>query len=348
MKKRCLINKNSKKELGFNLNKKHVLHVGLFTHGKNQKHILEVAKKCLDENIEFHFVGNQSENFRDYWEPLMKDWPKNCVWHGERSDVDKFYRAADLFYFPSLFELSPISIKEAIAHKLHLFLTKLDTYENTYDKCATYIDENIDQCVDKLLSFFDFKKSVKPPILHILTDIDAEREVKSMQSLTKLSDFGYNYVPIISKRYTEYPPKESCKYPEKISLEPNGKLTPAHYGCYLGHKKAFEKGLEINSEYMLIFECDAVIDISYENFLKKIEFAMAKIKKDDLLLFSFGFHNHSNIINKKEDYWIVNAIYGAHAYLIPKKSYSIIKNIYDKEKWNVADLFFNDNFHLLK
>jgi glycosyltransferase involved in cell wall biosynthesis len=125
---------NAKNELNFDLNKKHILHVGLFTPGKNQKEIIELARLCKDNNFVFHFVGNQAENFRDYWEPLMIDFPDNCIWHGERDDVDKFYMASDLFYFPSLFELNPISIKEAIGYSLPIMIRNLNTYNGEYDK----------------------------------------------------------------------------------------------------------------------------------------------------------------------------------------------------------------------
>ena len=49
-----------------------------------------------NERVKFHFVGNQAINFKDYWEPIMQDFPDNCVYHGERDDVDKFYKASDM------------------------------------------------------------------------------------------------------------------------------------------------------------------------------------------------------------------------------------------------------------
>jgi hypothetical protein len=285
-------------------------------------------------------------NFENYWSPIMKELPSNCVWHGELMDVEQFYKAADLFYFPSKFELSPIAIKEALSYNLPLFLTKLETYESDYDDVATYITEDVNDAVNKLLNHFSIdeknnKNKVK--FLHILTDIDTDREIKSMQSLTKMQNFGHKYLPIVSRRYTDIPPADTCQYPEKISMEPGNKLTPAHYGCYLGHRKAFEVGMESNSEYIMICECDAVIDVSNEEFDKKIQFAIQKINDDNLLMFSFGYHNNTDILEKKLDYWIVNRFYGAHAYLIPKKSFEIIKKVYDTKKWNVADLFFADN-----
>lgn len=133
----------AKKQLGFDLNYKHVLNVGLFTPGKNQGELMELAKLCENEPITFHFVGNQAENFRHYWEPIMKTIPNNCIWHGERSDVDIFYKAADAFYFTSNFELNPLVIKEALSYNLPTFIKKLETYRNEYDDKVHYITGNI-------------------------------------------------------------------------------------------------------------------------------------------------------------------------------------------------------------
>ncbi len=340
--------KEAKKKMGFDPNYYHVLHIGLFCEWKNQSHIIELAKKCLGLNIMFHFVGNQADNFSEYWKPLMDSIPENCIWHGEREKVEDYYKASDLFYFPSLFELSPIAVKEAISFGLPLFLTKLETYGNEYDSLATYINGDIPDAYTKILNHFKLTKNKKITALHILTDIDVDREIKSMQSITKLKDFGFTYKPIVSKRFTELPPKDTCEYPDRISYTPGNTLTPAHYGCYLGHRKAFEEGIKLKSDYIFIFECDAVIDISYDYFIDLTNFAIEKIEKDDLLLFSFGFHNNRNIIEEKENYYIVNRFYGAHAYLIPEKSYKIIENVYNTSKWNVTDLFFSENLNNYK
>lgn len=126
--------KNSFKEkLNFNPKIKHVLNVGLFTPGKNQSELIELARlsQIKELPIQFHFVGNQAVNFSEYWRPLMHQLPGNCVIHGERNDVDDFYKAADLFYFPSNLELNPISVKEAQSFKLPIFLKQLPTYSES-------------------------------------------------------------------------------------------------------------------------------------------------------------------------------------------------------------------------
>ena len=139
-------NKDSaKEELGFEKDWKHVLMVGLFSEGKNQSEIFQVARTLEKFKIKFHFVGNQAGNFKDYWEPIMKHKPKNCVVWGERNDTEKFYKASDLFYFSSKLELNPLSIKEALSYKLPCIFRRLETYLDTYDdtKLVTYINDDI-------------------------------------------------------------------------------------------------------------------------------------------------------------------------------------------------------------
>lgn len=351
----------AKQTLKFDENYFHILNVGLFTPGKNQKELIEIAKSLLDYPIKFHFVGNQADNFKDYWQPLMNEFPSNCIWWDERSDVDLFYQAADLFYFSSLFELNPLVLKEALSYQLPIFCKKLETYENTYDGLVTYITNDLEKNKDKILDFLMFNKldnSISDEIdkekisnvnlYHILTDIDSDREIESMNSLTKLEDYNINYNHIISKKYTLLPPKENCKHPDKISFEPGNSLTPGHYGCYLGHKKAFYQGLKDDKDFMIICECDCALNVSYKNFVDCLNLAKIKIDEDDLLMFSFGFHNNTNIIEDKEDYYIVNAFYGAHCYLIPKKSYKIIDEMYQNSLWDVTDLLFAENLNKYK
>lgn len=151
----------AQKEIGLDRTWKHVLHVGLFTPGKNQGELFTIARQLEKYKIKFHFVGNQAGNFKDYWEPLLQHKPDNCIIWGERNDVDLFYSAMDLFYFPSKFELSPIAIKEALSYGLPCLFRKLETYLDTYDgnPNVTYITEDITSnrviLLEKLLPEFN-------------------------------------------------------------------------------------------------------------------------------------------------------------------------------------------------
>ena len=122
--------------LGLDPNKKHVLHVGLFTPRKNQAEFFEYARSLPE--YQFHCVGNQAENFKHYWEPLMENKPSNITWWNERRDVDNFYSAMDLFLFTSKGhendkETMPLVIREAISWKLPVLIYNLPVYLNYFD-----------------------------------------------------------------------------------------------------------------------------------------------------------------------------------------------------------------------
>jgi len=155
------------KVLGLDPNKKHVLHVGLFTPRKNQAEIVEYAKRLQHYPIQFHFVGNQAPNFKHYWEPIMKDFPSNCVWWNERKDVDNFYQAADLFLFvsreyPGDKETSPLVIREAISNNIPSLIHNIPVYMGMYDKYKNikYLDtDDKDSNINKILSMLEIKSS---------------------------------------------------------------------------------------------------------------------------------------------------------------------------------------------
>ena len=122
--------------LGLDPNKKHILHIGLFTPRKNQAEFFEYAKVL--PQYEFHCVGNQADNFKHYWEPLMKNKPSNLTWWNERTDVDAFYQAMDLFLFTSRGtdndkETMPLVIREAVSYKIPILIYNLPVYLNYWD-----------------------------------------------------------------------------------------------------------------------------------------------------------------------------------------------------------------------
>jgi len=140
------------KDLGLDPNLKHIINVGLFTPRKNQAEVIEYARMLQNYPIQFHFIGNQADNFKFYWEPLMKDFPSNCKWWNERSDVDSFYEAADLFLFtsrggPTDHETMPLVIREALSWKTPSMFYNLPVYMNYFDKYSTieYLKDDIQQ-----------------------------------------------------------------------------------------------------------------------------------------------------------------------------------------------------------
>ena len=129
------------KEKTFYEGEKIVLNVGLWTSGKNQGEGLEIARKYPD--MKFWFVGNQAPNFKDYWEPLMKDVPENVVIWGEREDVSKFMEDADVFMFNSTWECNPLVLREAISYGLPIIARNLPQYEDMFTPYIQPIDTDL-------------------------------------------------------------------------------------------------------------------------------------------------------------------------------------------------------------
>jgi autotransporter strand-loop-strand O-heptosyltransferase len=150
-----------KVKLGMNPMKTHVLNVGLWTPGKNQGEGVEIARQLPD--IEFHFVGNQAVNFKHYWEPFMTNLPDNVHVWGERSDVDKFMTACDVFMFNSTWECNPLVIRQAASHGLPILARNLPQYVGMFDGWITPLKE--DDVLNQLLSI---KAPEKKPLSEAL------------------------------------------------------------------------------------------------------------------------------------------------------------------------------------
>jgi len=168
--------KSALENLNLDPNKIHFLNVGLFTSRKNQAEIIRYAKQLLNHPVQFHFIGNQADNFKSYWEPLMKDFPTNCKWWGERKDVDTFYNAMDVFLFTSRGtandkETSPLVIREAIGWDLPLVLYNLPVYCGMYDKYKniTWLKQSEEDNLQIIKSFLPSTSSSSFSLFKITT-----------------------------------------------------------------------------------------------------------------------------------------------------------------------------------
>lgn len=153
-------------KLGLDPNRKHVLQVGLFSRRKNQSETFRLAKAMPD--VMFHFVGNQTENYRDYWDILIKEKPENCSIWGERPDTDTFYSCMDCVIFPSRGEYgdretSPLVIREAIAWQTPLFLRDLPVYMDMYSESekVKFMSDDIAKNSETLYGFLKMEKQKK-------------------------------------------------------------------------------------------------------------------------------------------------------------------------------------------
>lgn len=335
---------------GFEDGWKHVLHVGLFTPGKNQKELIQIARLSLQEKIKFHFVGNQASNFQHYWQPLMQNLPANCIWHGEREDVDVFYKAADAFYFPSLFELNPISLKEALSFGVPILVKKLHTYDE--DLPATFLTDDVIENQHLLYNVLGVQPTVrKIQALHLLTYSNDPRQQKSIAQLSKLSEYGIHYKQLINDVYDDLPPTEFCKRPEHVRLSGGyignglGYLTGRHYGCFLAHTNAI-RSIQDDVDYTIIFEGDASIEGCIEEFAEIIKRACVLTEREENVVYiSFGSNPAASKTPYDDAFCETSARQDlTHCYLVPTRCKDWYIRGMETVPWDGYDVWLNEVF----
>jgi hypothetical protein len=339
----------SKQKLGFDDRYKHIVNIGLFTPGKNQGYAFELAKNLLDYNIKFHFVGNQAENFRSYWEPIVQNTPKNCLLHGERSDVDIFLQASDLFLFTSKYELNPLVVKEALSYNLKTLMFNLETYHGSYDNNdnISFLSGNLEKDTELIVHLLGLKKTGKRiRATHLLIDTESEREKNSIQSIEKISPI-IEYVQNINQRYVG----DEWKLIEPVSgWAEHG---PGHYGAYTSFRNAIQNHFTDDLDGFMIFEADCILDIEVDEFSRLVNSALDFCEKYEIDYFSFGdrfAHGflQSPEIRRFEDFerFIqTSKIIMAHCILIPKRTREKLLNLLETKSWDSPDIWFDEVFN---
>lgn len=338
-----VVNKEKAKiKLGFDTNYKHVLNVGLFTPGKNQGELIEIARKLKDYPIIFHFVGNQAVNFQDYWKPLMENLPNNCIIHGEKSNVEDYLEASDAFYFTSNFELNPLVVKESLSFGLPTFIKKLPTYKNTYDNKVNYIKGDIEEDYILLLKeIFPENFIDKIKACHLLVDTNSDREKASIKSMSRIKEH-IDYIQCVNIRY------EGDDWKKQAPLNGWENHGPGHWGCFQAHKKAILENFTDDIDGLLIFESDCVIDIQINEFVSLVKKSMEFCEKNKIPYLSFGPQSiNGQLISPKlgedkdfPEFLLTNKIIECHCILLTKfyKDY-----LFDciKKTWDATDYFYN-------
>ena len=355
---------------------KHIVNVGLFTPRKNQAYAFEIARKLEDEKIKFHFIGNQADNFRNYWEPLMKNKPKNCIIWGERDDIDDFLDACDLFLFTSMGfrwnkELNPLVIKEALEHQIPQYLFPLDVYNRKYDVEPTIHYLKGDAFVDsKLVKDFVMERKNLPwegsylhpytmpkykiRAVHLLLEED-DRKSESIKNLEKLRDYGIDYVQHINKRYTETPPREFCARPWDVGRIGAYSLRGPHYGNYTSFKNAILSEFTDDIDFLMVFESDCILTVPISEFVDKVFESCDYIISNGIYYMSFGDDRNlrtgelvSENIGATEVDWMykTNKIIGIQSIMFPKFARDFIFRSYETTLWDVSDLLYNEMFRL--
>jgi len=256
----------AKLSLGMDLNKKHVINVGLWTSGKNQKEGVEVAKSLEESNpeIQFHFIGNQAPNFEDYWGPVMENLPSNITVWGERSDVDTFMKAADLFMFNSTWECNPLVLREATSYGLKILTRNLEQYMDMFTPYITEINGDINSTKYKLIALlYSDRKYVVEDQLESFKN-GYSNFYKRINRMPIMEQTRFIPKPLITKHFVNNPFLEitgtsdskfkvefydeagKCHYSEEISINHWIRLNREYFTKW--NTKVWENGYLIHDE----------------------------------------------------------------------------------------------------
>jgi glycosyltransferase involved in cell wall biosynthesis len=127
---------------------------------KNQKMIIQLAKKCPEMN--FLLVGPSGE--KNYWKELFNDQPANVFILGGRSDINTILLGSDFFISSSTHEGIPIAVLEAGAISMPCLLSDIPGHQaiqtGNPKKVALYFDLNDEQDLYEKALFLKKNKSI--------------------------------------------------------------------------------------------------------------------------------------------------------------------------------------------
>ena len=354
---------------------KHIINIGLFTEGKNQGYVFEIAKVLENHKIMFHFLGNQAVNFIDYWAPLLESKPSNCVIWGERDDVDSFIQSCDVHLFSSKLELNPISIKESLEYGKPTMIFNLHTYMGKYDNQENihFLSGDIIKDSQKLLSILGVEPIVinepKIRIVHLLLDPNEpedipydkwestiEKQNLSISCWGKMKHKFFDYIPRYTKVNRSELPYENCKDPDIINsskelLNEPPVLTYGHYGAYKAHTQGILENFTDDIDALIIAEGDSFTDLSPEEFYNKVIESYHLSISLDVRMVSYAGPCYMTggewwTMTKEHGKWleVPHFLLGTTYMIMKSQKEDIIDKIYNTG-WHSPDFWLAWNYH---
>lgn len=176
-------------------------------------------------------------------------------------------------------------------------------------------------------------------LVHLLSCPNDERERTSVSQLSSLAKYGFQYVQHINPPYVGTVPKyqgvTTCllgEYPEFYLRGP--------YGCYSAHKRAVLE--EFDTPFLMVCECDCILNISPEKFVEKIVILANAMLKENLICISIGGEEDSRCCYLREETqellfpWL---FYYTHC-LLYQKSERFTKTL-KTTNWEFYDIFLS-------
>ena len=185
----------------------------------------------------------------------------------------------------------------------------------------------------------------KVRLVHILTDIESEREKVSIAHMSKVSGFGIEYVSQVNEIYDgdewlDIPPLPGGSTDYK----------KGHYGAFQSFKRAFLEQYTPDLDALVMCECDCILSIDTQKFATLVDRAIDFCNKHNKKYFSFGdTHVDGNIQSivyglddEFPEFQITTKTILAHCILIPRHALDFFTQAFNTLSWESPDIWFNE------
>jgi len=184
-------------------------------------------------------------------------------------------------------------------------------------------------------------------LVHILTDISAERERVSISHLKDVSNHGIEYIQQINIPYT------GDEYLSIIPItggDPKN-YKPGHWGAFQSFKKAVLNNFTDDIDGLILCECDCILDITPEMFCQLAHRASEFCEKHQIKYFSFGdttvggtlqSYPHGEPDTEYPEFQITTKIILAHCVLLPRHARDYFLRAYQEFSWESPDVWLNE------
>jgi hypothetical protein len=182
--------------------------------------------------------------------------------------------------------------------------------------------------------------------VHLLTEPDAPRERRSVESVSALDELGVEYVPRVNAAFTGIPPRATCARPTAVTAEftyfPNEwQLGPGHYGCYQAHRDAVRRDFDPALDLLVVCECDCILQESAAAFVETLYAVDEFLDRNGVAYLSLGngWHGPSS-----EEFALLGAVFRTHCIAFPKSTRHILLDAFATRPWDAIDYWYNETF----
>ncbi|KRN06318.1 cps2J protein [Liquorilactobacillus sucicola DSM 21376 = JCM 15457] len=126
--------------------------VGRLSKEKNQLFSLKLLKKLTEINLKAQLIFLGEGSMRDELKKTATEWGicSNVIFAGQRTDLESYYNAMDVFLMPSLYEGLPVAAIEAQCAGLPVLMSDRITTEANVGSAEFLGIDNTDEWIQKI------------------------------------------------------------------------------------------------------------------------------------------------------------------------------------------------------